>query len=80
MLTVISTLVCHEQRFRWGFGTTLQYARVIRKLIWEANNFALFHIPTAIRNILRDQVVDVNMACIAACRAQNDAYLGIIDV
>jgi hypothetical protein len=80
MLTVISTLVCREQRFRWGFGTTSQYARVIRGLICAANDFALFHIPIVIRNILRDQVVDRMTYCTVARRAQYDAYLGIIDV
>jgi len=80
MLAVISTLVCREQRFRWGFWTTRQYAKVIRRLILAGNDFALFHIPIVIRNILRDQVVDRMRYCAAARRAQYDAYLGIIDV
>jgi hypothetical protein len=80
LLIVISNLVCREQRFRWGYGTTRQYARIILRLIWEANDFALFHIPIVIRNILRDQVVDRMTYCISARRAQYEAYLGIIDV
>ena len=80
LLIVISNLVCREQRFRWGYGTTLQYARVIRRLIWEANDFALFQIPIVIRNILRDQVVESTLTCAAARLAQYDAYLGIVAV
>ena len=80
LLLVLSTLVCREQRFRWGFGTTRQYARVIRGLIYTANDFALFYIPIAIRNILRDQVVDQITCCAAVRRAQYDAYLGIVEL
>ena len=80
LLIVISNLVCREQRFRWGHGTTRQYARIILRLIWEANDFALFHIPIVIRNILRDQVVESTLTCAAARLAQYDAYLGIVAV
>ena len=79
LLIVISNLVCREQRFRWGYGTTRQYSRIIRRLIWEANDFALFHIPIVIRNILRDQVVESTLTCTAARLAQYDA-LGIVAV
>ncbi len=80
MLAVISTLVCRERRFRWGFETTSHYARIIRGLICAANDFALFHISIVIRNILRDQVVDRMTYCTVARRIQYEAYLGLIYV
>ena len=78
LLGIMSTLVCREQRFRWGYGTTNQYARIIRLLIWQANDFALFYIPVGIRNLLRDQVVVARVIFDAARVAQYDAYLGIV--
>ena len=80
MLSVISTLVCREQRFRWGVGTTQQYACAIRRLIWDANDFALFHIPVTIRNLLRDQVAAPHVVCSAARVTQYDAYLGLVAI
>jgi len=80
LLGIVSTLICREQRFRWGFGTTHQYARMIRRLIWEANDFALFFVPTDIRHLLRDQLVEPCLICVAARSAQYIAYLGIVAV
>jgi len=80
LLGVISTLVCREQRFRWGYGSSNQYARIIRLLIWQANDFALFYIPVGIRNMLRDQVVVPHVIFDAARVAQYDSYLGIVAI
>jgi len=80
MLGIVSTLVCREQRFRWGYGTTNQYARIIRQLIWQANDFALFYVPVGIRNMLRDQVVCPHVICNAARVAQYDAYLELVAI
>jgi len=80
LLCIVSTLICREQRYRWGFGTTHQYADVIRRLIWEANDFALFFVRTDIRHLLRDQVVEPCLICVAARSVQYNSYLGIVDV
>jgi len=80
MLSVISTLVCREQRFRWGFGTTQQYAHAIRCLIWDGNDFALFYIPVIIHNMLRDQVAAPHVVCSAGRVTQYDAYLGLVAI
>jgi hypothetical protein len=80
LLCIVSTLICREQRYRWGFGTTHQYADVIRRLIWEANDFVLFFVRTDIRHSLRDQVVEPCLICVAAHSVQYNSYLGIIGV
>ncbi len=80
MLGVVSTLVCREQRFRWGYGSTNQYAQIIRLLICQANDFALFYLPVGIRNMLRDQVVVSHMIFDAARVAQYDSYLGLVAI
>ena len=72
--------MCREQRFRWGYGSSNQYARIIRLLIWQANDFALFYIPVGIRNMLRDQVVVPHVIFDAARIAQYDSYLGIVAI
>ena len=72
---VLQCMICRENRFEWGLGTTRQYLGLFVDRVSECLDFSTFVIASNLRDLTLTHVVPMELFCANVCRTTLEGQL-----